>query len=96
MPQDDEAALNHDGALCYRTRGPCHLHFIQNVAPAPAKLATVRSNNAIVHQSVLRVFGWTKKSCIGPPANSEIAEKGAASGAADHPAFRKPDFSLLL
>jgi hypothetical protein len=56
---------------------PAHLHFIQNVAPAPAKLATVRSNIAIVHQSVLRVFGWTKKSCIGPPfANRAILKKG--------------------
>jgi len=71
--------------------GPCHLHFIQNVAPAPAKLATVRSNIAIVHQSVLRVFGWTKKSCIGPPFEQSDAEKGAASIAADHPVFRKPD-----
>jgi len=71
--------------------GPCHLHFIQNVAPAPAKLATVRSNIAIVHQSVLRVFGWTKKSCIGPPFEQSDAEKGAASITADHPVFRKPD-----
>jgi hypothetical protein len=49
-----------------------HRHFVQNVAPAPAKLATVTSNITIVHQSVLRVLGWRKKSGMSHLARVEI------------------------
>jgi hypothetical protein len=44
---------------------PCHPGCCIQRITAPAKLATVPSNSTIVHQSVLRVFGWRKKSCIG-------------------------------
>jgi hypothetical protein len=74
----------------------CHFHFIQNAPAAPAKLITVTRNITIVHQSVLRVLGSMKKSSIGPPCGQEIAEKVAASMAADRPVFRKPDVSGFL
>jgi|HubBroStandDraft_1064217.scaffolds.fasta_scaffold74936_1 hypothetical protein len=62
MPEDDPVAQSQVGR---------HSHFVQNVAPAPAKLATVSSNITIVHQSVLRVLGWRKKSCMGHLARVE-------------------------